>query len=334
MGNTTWIDPRNDRLNETLYVVCAITNPVRYAARYRLYADFEHRILTAATARHVDVKLVTIEAAYGARNHAVTQSDDSDHIQLRTGHELWHKENLLNLAIQRLPADWKYVAWVDADVNFIRPDWASATLHALQHHQVVQMWSESVDLAPNHESLKGFRSFMWCYQHPDEVDPPTGYYANRDRQMPNSFYWHPGFAWAARREALDALGGLIDWSILGGGDLFMARALVGQLNSGGLPKSLGKAGVRWMLEWQHRAERHIRRDVGYVDGLITHYWHGAKKNRRYRDRGQILTAAHFDPEVDLKRDTQGLWQLTDRSRELRDGIRAYFRQRNEDGMEI
>lgn len=330
---TLWLDPRDDTLHETLHVVCAITNPVRYASRYRLYSDFERRIQTAATYYDVDVKLVTIEAAYGARDHAVTDHGNPNHIQLRTSHELWHKENLLNLAIQRLPADWKYVAWIDADVNFMRPDWVEATLHALQHYAVVQMWSESCDLAPNHESLKAFRSFMWCYQHPDEVDPPTGYYANRDRGM-GPFYWHPGFAWAARRDALDALGGLIDWSILGGGDLFMARALVGELKRGGLPTSLGAAGVRWMLEWQNRAETHIRRNVGYVDGLITHYWHGAKKNRRYRDRGQILTTAQFDPERDLKRDTQGLWQLTDRSRDLRDGIRAYFRQRNEDGMEI
>jgi hypothetical protein len=38
----------------------------------------------------------------------------------------------------------------------------------------------------------------------------------------------------------------------------------------------------------------------------------------------------IDPDLDLKRDWQGLWQLTDHNPELRDGLRAYARLRDED----
>jgi hypothetical protein len=38
-----------------------------------------------------------------------------------------------------------------------------------------------------------------------------------------------------------------------------------------------------------------------------------------------LRRTGFDPDLDLKRDWQGLCQLTDRNRALRDGLRAYAR---------
>ena len=90
--------------------------------------------------------------------------------------------------------------------------------------------------------------------------------------------------------------------------------------------------MRWLAEWQARAEHHIRRNVGYVEGVLLHHWHGRRADRAYQDRGQILTGAAFDPERDLKRDWQGLWSLTDRSPALRDAIRAYMRARNEDQL--
>jgi flagellar basal body-associated protein FliL len=38
--------------------------------------------------------------------------------------------------------------------------------------------------------------------------------------------------------------------------------------------------------------------------------------------------------IDLKRDCQGLFQLEDNKIELRDAIRRYFRQRNEDSIDL
>jgi hypothetical protein len=36
--------------------------------------------------------------------------------------------------VARLPNDWKYVAWVDADVNFTNPHWVRVTVQQLQHY--------------------------------------------------------------------------------------------------------------------------------------------------------------------------------------------------------
>ncbi len=113
----------------------------------------------------------------------------------------------------------------------------------------------------------------------------------------------------------------------------MAGALIGKVlmtvNSGVQQRYIDK-----LLTWQDRATREIDGNIGYVDGLLLHYWHGKKKDRQYSDRWKILVEDKFDPDLDLKRDAQGLWQLTDRNPKLRDDLRCYFRSRNEDSIDL
>ena len=61
-----------------------------------------------------------------------------------------------------------------------------------------------------------------------------------------------------------------------------------------------------------------------------HYFHGNKADRKYQDRWKILVDNQFDPLVDIYKDSNGLWQLDDTKIKLRDSIRRYFRERNED----
>jgi hypothetical protein len=71
-----------------------------------------------------------------------------------------------------------------------------------------------------------------------------------------------------------------------------------------------------------------------MPGLVNHFHHGDKKARNYDNRWKLLVDTKFDPITDLKKDTQGLWQLQDDGTErfirLRDGLRKYARLRQED----
>lgn len=315
--------------NDLLHVIAVVSNPIRFRSRYELFKKFEHHVCCSGAKLHV------VEVAYGDRPFEVTDPDVSTHLQLRTRHEVWHKENMINLGLARLPADWKYAAWVDADITFARTDWAAETVQQLQHYDMVQMFSHAIDLGPQEEPIQQHRGFAYTYIHngmkaPNHTNGDYYYYDVIGTQKTD---WHPGYAWAARREALERLGGLIDFAALGAGDHHMAHALIGNA-ANSLPGGIHPNYKDAVMRWERRANQHLKTNLGFVPGTITHHFHGSKKKRFYKERWKILTDNQFDPYADLKRDIQGLYQLTDQKPRLRDEIRAYFRSRDEDGTEV
>ena len=147
--------------DQRLHVIVVVSNPVRYRSRIALYERFAEKIQQPA-----EVNLITVEAAFGQRDYTVTQAGNPNHVQLRIYDELWHKENLINIGIQHLSRqvpNWQYVAWIDADIEFVRPDWAFETIQALQHYHIVQPWCSCIDLGPDGQALEVHRSFLSVY---------------------------------------------------------------------------------------------------------------------------------------------------------------------------
>jgi hypothetical protein len=114
----------NDPLDTTLHVITVISNPCKYARRYILAKEFMSRI-----EREDNIILYVVELAYGNDEFYVTDKNNKRHLQLRGDVPLWHKENMINLGVERLlPASWKAFAWIDADVEFENTTWASVAL--------------------------------------------------------------------------------------------------------------------------------------------------------------------------------------------------------------
>jgi hypothetical protein len=299
---------------DKLHVVSAIANPIRWASRIRLYRDFEQHMLDGG------VRLTVVECAYGDRPHELIGNPHINHVPVRAKTLVWNKENLINLGIARLPQDWRYAAWIDADVEFRKRDWANETVHALQQYDVVQPWSDCYDLGPNDDHLTAHRSFARMVHEGSGIsvsDVGGGRFA------------HPGYAWAATRRALTLLGGLIETAALGAGDHHMALALIGRVRES-VPGGISGAYMRPLLRWQDRATQHIAQNIGYVPGTIEHAWHGSKDKRAYVDRWTILTRNGFDPDTDLVRNTWGVFELARNKPGLRRDIDRYFRARDED----
>lgn len=319
---------RSDSVDEPLYVCMALFNPARYQARWR---HFAHAVKHMADA---GAEVYTIEAGFGHRAHVAPEPLHPAHtpIFVRVGdeQEIWLKENLQGVLVRHLPPTWRNVAFADADMAFARPDIVAATLHALQHFDVVQMFSHIVHAGPDHTPLSASPAFSYQYTH--GLLEPGGYgypIHGKHRRGPGS----PGGAWAWRREAFDAVGGLIDWAILGAADWYMAKALIGEAESALDPRfTVGYRNP--VLQWQARAEEGIKRNVGYIDGTVWHHWHGSRDNRAYGTRANILIRNAFDPATDLKRDWQGVISLTGNKPRLRDDIRRYFAQRDEDSTHV
>jgi hypothetical protein len=325
----------NGHLLDDFYVVAVMTNPERFNTRSRLFREFMERMIKYG------VNLFVVEGAFGDREFEVTDASNPRHIQIRTESELWHKENLINIGITRLPSTWKYVAWIDGDIDFIRPDWALETVHELQHHPVVQLFEDAIDTGPEHEVMNIFKGFAYCFKNKlsrkiqsdskvvkddGEVEYPY-YYGN---SSPGS-YWHPGYAWAATRDAINTLGGLFEIGIVGAGDHHMACALIGE-GAKSVPKGIHPQYKAQVLAWESRASR-LHKNIGYVRGSIYHFWHGKKRNRKYKERWQIIIGNNFNPSTDIHKDWQGVLTLYPGHDKLKSEIREYFQSRNEDSVD-
>ena len=304
-------DPRPAKFDpDLLTIVTTYFNPIQYDSRQRLYAPFAQHM------RDAGMRLLTIECALGDRPFEVTTPRHPYHLQVRVKSVTWLKENLVNLALRSIAPETQYVGWIDADITFRDPHWATETIHALQHYAIVQPWSDCYDLGPHGEHMEHHRSFASLYRR--NAPRGKGYCA-----------WHPGFAWCARRDALDAVGGLFDFGILGSGDAHMAFALIGQV-SDSFPGPLSAGYTRELRTWQERARRAFDGNLGYVPGTIEHSFHGRKQDRQYLSRRDIIRTHQLDPDLDVRRNLNGVYELAGNKPAMRDAFDRYFRQRKED----
>jgi len=303
----------NDPIESKLNVIIVVSNPCLYAKRYILLKEFVKRI----EEEEENVNLFVVELAYNKQNFYVTSKTNKNHLQIRTCDPIWHKENMVNLGVKYLlPESWKAFAWIDADVEFDSNSWALDTLKILNGcKDVVQLFSHCIDMDKDENTLNIFNSFGYSFNK-------TKKYTQRGID-----YWHPGYAWAITRKAYEKIGGIYDKGVLGSGDSIMALSFInktGNMNNVNYSEDYNNS----MLEFQKKAKT-LR--LGYTPGIIRHYFHGSKINRKYTERWQILIRQQYSPIQHLTYDSFGILIPTEQfSEEFKNDILNYFKERKED----
>jgi hypothetical protein len=367
-----------DHVNEPLWCIVPVHNPWRIKARWKhTDRAIKHFMDAGAVVVLVEVAFNRRDFVYAdsGLDGMVAQCGHHNgefrhvYVPLRSSSELWLKENMINIGVSRIPQhDWQQMAFLDSDVHFARPNWVGECIHKLQHYSFLQMFSQARDLGPNYEMLPedyphaaGY-GFVKAWQEgwiqstltPEidadlktlkadinqlrldflklEEDLAGGYYgALGDKRL------FPGLAWACTRQAWEDVGGLLDVAIWGGGDWHMSHALI-EKTQGMMRNDLHRNYKKTVNQWYERCRTHIRRNVGVMDGVIFHNWHGKKTQRGYNSKHALLARFGFDPMRHLKRDSQNLLQLhDDRSTafvQIRDMMRRIAQERNEDSVDI
>jgi hypothetical protein len=288
-----------------VYVIVPYFNFCNFQQREKLFLEFIKRYQCTP-----GIRLVVAEAGRSLPHLCVFK-----HLRFTFKNVMWVKEHLINLAVNFLPNDWKYVAWVDADITFLNHDWARETVEGLKTTDVLQLFHTAVNLGPDGESLKIDKGFGYMHSKSGTSYTPTDKYG----------FWHPGYAWAMRRSAWDKTGGLIDWAILGSGDRHMALALIGKVEASA-PGTIHPNYKAMLLEYQLECKG---LKLGCITGTILHHWHGSLQNRRYKERWDILTKKSYNPFEDIEF-VRGRIQFTDAGKRLEEDIRNYFFERQED----
>lgn len=331
---------------QDLHVVAVFNNPRRWKSRERLLRKFIPHMLDSGVTLHL------ADHAFGERDHVFAEGDPLmrhvHHLRLRGGadHELWIKEALQKAVIRRFAEGVRYVALIDADVFYQDPNWATETLHMLQHHRVGQTHSHSIDLDVQGRPLVNEwgnvldRSFCQAWVDGDVAVVRDDYgvgqplslalLERRERSLVTTGQ-HYGFAWAFRMETFSRIGGLPDWLVTGSADYHSALAFAGIRQES--DAYLSPACARRLAEFSDRCDEHVRQDIGVVPGILHHGFHGTKPKRNYLTRKYILAESQYDPDRDLTYDWQGIPSLAGDNRILRDGLRRLNAARNEDSSE-
>jgi hypothetical protein len=312
------IDDTNDILNKVnmidyiLHCVVMISNPCLYKRRYSLAKDFLQK-------EYPNIIIYLVEIIYNGQIPGVSKINNPKHLQIYTNTApIWHKENAINIGIKKLlPENWKAVAWIDADIEFENIHWAQDTLKLLNNPKpvVCQLFSHALDLNIDKDPMTIFQGFG--YQS----------YLGKKHGGTGLLFWHPGYAWACNRIAFEKMGGLYEHSILGSGDHNMALSFINK-GYASVNVNVTNSYKSHIVEYQKRTQGFILR---YTPGVIKHFFHGTKINRKYTDRWKILVHHKYDPLKHVTYDKDGLLIPSHECpQSLLDDILNYFFERDED----
>jgi hypothetical protein len=305
-----------------VWAITSFFNPVGYKQRVSIY-----RIFRANRA----VPLVRVELAFDG-HFELTSADADILVQISGGALLWQKERLLNIALRSVPQNINTIAWIDCDVIFESQDWARDAELQLAKVNIVQLFSDLVDLSPEDRQPKNNGRKLPATGHGIVSAIKSGaitHLGTATATWQSIRAFPTGVAWAARREVLEKHG-LYDALIIGGGDSAMIHAIYGQFEQETQLHHLNKARREHYLRWARPYNRTIAEKVDSVPGRIYHLWHGKFIHRRNRERHRLLANFDFDPDADLMVGPNGAWQWARPRPDLEDFLKGYFISRGED----
>lgn len=337
MRNSRTTPPRLRSVEtEPLWAVTSYFNPAGYNRRLGNYHAFR---------RNLQTPLLVIELAAEGRHQL--REDDADKVIRLTGEDrIWQKERLINLAIDALPDNTEFIAWIDCDLVFDNPHWARDAQARLSNgHTVVQLFENVAHLPREFDPLLASRlrcracrplfqeeSFAHCLgagtyfsvRRPNRADVEATKIAYAAPPVAH------GHAWAARRE-LVAEHGLYDACIIGGGDKAFAMAVSGHAGAFVRSRPMAEGHAEHYVEWAQRISARTREKVGAVPGHVYHLWHGSYQQRHYEERHVLLKRLEFDPRRHLESHHDGTWRWNATADNLRRSVSEYFFSRHEDG---
>ena len=301
-----------------LWAITCYFNPARFTTKRKNFDLFIHS-LRKSNLNHLVVECAFADAAFDLPPSA-------NLLQIRAKDVMWQKERLLNLAITHLPPACTKVAWIDCDVLFANPNWATDATQLLDIYPIVQLFEEVIRLPRDQTAYTGqgdrWPAFAAVYtKHPNLM--LAGDFAR---------HGHTGFAWAARRDLLDRHQ-LYDACISGSGDHMMAHAFCGDWSSPCMHRILGHNTPlqSHFIAWCKSLYKDVRAKVTATPGTLLHLWHGQTENRRYVLRNQQLANFNFNPTTDLRIGESGAWKWNSEKPALHQWAIDYYPTRKEDG---
>jgi len=236
---------------------------------------------------------------------------------------MFYKELLLNKLEPLVPEKYTKLVCIDADVLFDSPDWLDQISKGLDKYDILQPFSQACWLTPDNTRVASTKlSYGYALTRKYPINMGTFY------------HYHPGFAWAFKRDTFRKLGGLYDRSIIGGGDIAFVLTMFPTYvsNADFIKANLhGRFGEFIIDSWReyYTNFKKVNPKLGCIPIKLFHLFHGITRDRKYTERysaiSKVLNGA-WEQEIVLNKD--GLFEFTNPV--INDVLYKYFKDRNED----
>ena len=302
---------------DELCVITVFFNPAGFSALLNNYFIFADQL------KRQGVKLITIECAFNGGPFYIPESTDV--YRLTSNSVMWQKERLINYGVSKLPDNCKYYAWIDCDVLFHAENWAEQACEKLKTADIIQLFKKVYYMPKgmlkyDGSKIPNFQSVIWQWKiHKNWLQRRVNKELN---------FSVPGFAWAARREAFESLGGLYDRNIVGSGDTFLVDCYLNSWKIHGFAEKFNNHMKVDLMKWCE-SFRAKKLNFDYIPVEISHLFHGSLKNRKYMDRHDIILKYDYNPSKDVKLENNVLeWNSSKTA--MHQDIMQYFYDRKED----
>ena len=243
-------------------------------------------------------------------------------LQVRSESPLFYKEHLYNLLVPKIPEQYTKLVFLDADILFDASNWIDDISKALDTYDTVQPFFLAHWLDVDYKKiLTSNNSTIYALKNLNALK-------NKD-----IYSYHPGFAWAMRRDFFTKIGGFFDRCLFGTGDSFFAHIWV--VNQTGNNVALQTCPLidKEYIDWITHVIP-IPKTVTYLPFTIYHLYHGSLTNRQYNNRYERINKIVKTNEWDLYfyKNNDNVYETKDPI--LIDLLIKYFNSRYEDNCEI
>lgn len=313
-----------------LWGITTYFNPCGYKKRYNNYVTFRYSSLKQ------NLKLITIELSINDSPFVLKKDMSDILVQVKSNSVLWHKEQLLNVAISHLPNDCDKICWLDCDLIFENDNWVNDLSAKLDGPFIfVQPFEMITNL--NEDHTIGYSTLAYSNASLGE---------NKQKKVKGTV----GFGWAAKLDFIKSLRGFYPFNIIGGGDNFVQMILkaCNYINSKSFEEltkhenmsrfndAQKKHFISYLRTLNSLPTDFVRsinsNSVSFIKGNAFHLWHGNTRDRQYSSRHDILKMYSFNPAKHIYFNNDNCLEWTnDAPKKLKKAVKKYFKSRNEDG---
>jgi len=182
---------------------------------------------------------------------------------------MFYKEQLLNKLETVVPEEYTKLVCLDGDIMFDSPDWVNQVSASLDENDIIQPFSEACWLTPDNSKIRSKKpSYAYGIVH-DKLKAPRSIHM-----------YHPGFAWAFKREVFRKMGGFFDRAVIGNGDmLFVFNFIRDHVPEFWIRDVLRSRFILDTWPAYHAKIKELNSKIGYLTNKALHLFHGVRQNR-------------------------------------------------------